>query len=67
MIQVNEKKMEWKDNMKISDLFIFLGIENTVPSLIVVMNGILINKKKWDEIEIADNSKFHILKILHGG
>ena len=67
-IKVNgeEKKIDLeKDNALLSRTLEFMGYK---PNTIVVeLNNLIINSKKWDEITLGDGDNLEIVSIVGGG
>jgi len=65
MIRVNNKEVEWKEGLTISD--ILKNMEITCPQYIVSVNDHRIPSDEHDVYCIEDHSKIRVLYICHGG
>jgi thiamine biosynthesis protein ThiS len=65
MITINSKRIEGYENSKLSDL---LRDKNLLlPGVIVVVNGKLIHKDRYDEIKVSRTEKIVITHVMGGG
>ncbi len=65
MINVNDKDMEWVEDMTVLDL---IGkIENTEHCAAVRLNNVLISSPNFDKTIIPDNAKIYLLPLIAGG
>lgn len=65
MINVNDKDMDWFENMTISDLMV--NIENTDHCAAVRVNNVLVSSPNFDKTSIPDNAKIYLLPLIAGG
>jgi len=65
MIEVDEKQMQWSENLTIANLLKIL--DNTEFCSVVRLNGKLVSSPKFDETFIPDNSKIQLLPLVAGG
>ena len=65
MINVDDKDMDWVEDMTISDLI--EKIENTDHCAAVRLNNVLVSSPNFDKIIIPDNAKIYLLPLIAGG
>jgi len=65
MIEVNEKKVPWSENMTIVSLL--LTLENVEFCAVVRLNGKLVSSPNFAKATIPDNSKIQLLPLVAGG
>ena len=65
MINVNDKDMEWVEDMTVLDL---IGkIKNTDHCAAVRLNNVLVSSPNFDKTIIPDNAKIYLLPLIAGG
>jgi len=65
MIKVDDKDMDWSENMTISDLI--KRIENTDHCAAVRLNNLLVSSPNFDKTIIPDNAEINLLPLIAGG
>ncbi|MBU8910723.1 MAG: sulfur carrier protein ThiS [Desulfobacterales bacterium] len=65
MIEVDEKQVQWSENMTIASLLETL--DNVEFCSVVRLNGKLVSSPKFTETIIMDNSKIQLLPLVAGG
>jgi len=65
LIEVNEKKMQWLENMTIASLL--KTLDNVEFCAVVRLNGKLVSSPDFAEIPVEDNSKIQLLPLVAGG
>ncbi|MCP3872837.1 MAG: sulfur carrier protein ThiS [Desulfobacteraceae bacterium] len=65
MIEVDEKQIEWSENMTIASLLETL--DNSEFCSVVRINGKLFSSPLFAETMISDNSKIQLLPLVAGG
>jgi len=67
MIRVNDREMNWHDDMSLFEVFQFLEYKLKVPVVLVHVNGQMVKKSLWQEYRVADNVVIKIYNIVCGG
>jgi thiamine biosynthesis protein ThiS len=65
MIEVDENKMQWSEDMTIASLL--KSMKETDFCSVVRLNGKLISSPNFTETYIQDNSKIQLLPLVAGG
>lgn len=65
MIEVDEKKMQWSENMTIASLL--EKMENINFCSVVRLNGKLVSSPQFAETKIKDGSVIQLLPLVAGG
>ena len=65
-IYVNGKLLEIKDNSKIIDAFVSLGLD-TRNGVAVAVNNHVIPKLNWDVVVLQPDDKITVIKATQGG
>lgn len=65
MIQVDDKKMQWSEDMTIASLLATL--ENVEFCSVVRLNGKLVSSPKFARTKIEDRSTVQLLPLVAGG
>ena len=65
LIEVNEKQVQWSENMTIASLL--KTLDNVEFCSVVRLNGKLISSPKFAETIIEDNAKMQMLPLVSGG
>lgn len=65
MIEVDEKKMQWSENMTIASLL--KTLDHVEFCAVVRLNGKLVSSPKFAETPIKDNAKIQLLPLVAGG
>jgi len=65
VINVNDKDMDWFENMTIS--YLIEKIENTDHCAAVRLNNLLVSSPNFDKTIIPDNAKLYLLPLIAGG
>jgi len=65
MINVNDKDMDWYEDMTISNLMEV--IEDTDYCAAVRINDVLFSSPNFDKTIIPDNAKVYLLPLIAGG
>jgi len=65
MIEVDEKKMPWSENMTLATLLETL--DNMEFCSVVRLNGKLVSSPQFSETRIQDNSTIQLLPLVAGG
>ncbi|WP_457551117.1 sulfur carrier protein ThiS [Desulfobacula sp.] len=65
MIEVNEKQVQWSENMTIASLL--KTLDNVEFCSVVRLNGKLVSSPKFAETIIEDNAKMQLLPLVSGG
>ncbi|MCK5311709.1 MAG: MoaD/ThiS family protein [Desulfobacteraceae bacterium] len=65
MIKVDDKNMDWFENMTVSDLI--KRIENTDHCAAVRLNNVLVSSPNFDKTIIPDNAEIYLLPLIAGG
>ena len=65
MIEVDEKELQWSNDMTIVALL--KTLDNVEFCSVVRLNGRLISSPKFKETIIPDNSKIQLLPLVAGG
>ena len=66
-IIVNNRKMEWDEEMTFPDIFRFLGYKITSPVVVTRVNGQLIKKDQRDNFRFQNGAVVTVLNFLRGG
>ena len=67
-INVNgeEKKIEFcEENASLSQTLEFMGYKSN--TIVVELNNLIVNSKKWDEVTLKNGDKLEIVSIVGGG
>ena len=67
MITVNNKKMEWRQDLSFDDIFTFLGYRIKNPHVVIRVNGRIVKRAARNSFKIPDNAKIDVIKALYGG
>ena len=65
MIEVDEKKMQWSEEMTIAS--ILKQVEDAKFCSVVRLNGRLVSSPKFLETKVPDNSILQLLPLVAGG
>ncbi len=65
MIEVDEKKMQWSEEMTIAS--ILKQVEDAKFCSVVRLNGRLVSSPKFLETKVPDNSVLQLLPLVAGG
>lgn len=65
MIEVDEKPMQWSENLTISDLL--QKLDKGKFCSVVRLNGRLVSSPKFAQTLIPDHSKIQLLPLVAGG
>ena len=65
MLVVDEKQVQWYENMTIASLL--KTLDNVEFCAVVRLNGKLVSSPKFAETIIEDNSKIQLLPLVAGG
>ncbi len=65
MIEVNKRKVEYVEDETVDQLL--KRMKYSFPLVIVKINGKVIPRKKFPEINIPDNSKIAVIHMISGG
>ena len=65
MIEVDEKQIQWSENMTIESLLKI--VENVKFCSVVRLNGRLVSSPKFKDTIIPDNAKVQLLPLVAGG
>ncbi len=65
MIKVDEKKMQWSEEMTIAS--ILKQVEDAKFCSVVRLNGRLVSSPKFFETKVPDNSILQLLPLVAGG
>jgi len=65
LIEVDEKQMQWSENMTIASLL--MTLDNVEFCAVVRLNGRLVSSPRFTETPIEDNSKIQLLPLVAGG
>ncbi len=65
LIEVNEKQVQWSENMTIASLL--KTLDNVEFCSVVRLNGKLVSSPKFAETIIEDNAKMQMLPLVSGG
>jgi len=65
LIEVNENKIAWRENMSVSELLKIC--KYSFPLIIVKVNGELVAKSEYDTFLIADGSNVSVIHLMSGG
>jgi len=65
LIEVDEKQVQWSENMTIASLL--KTLDNVDSCAVVRLNGRLVSSPKFTETLIPDNSKIQLLPLVAGG
>ncbi len=65
MIEVDEKKMQWSEEMTIAS--ILKQVEDAKFCSVVRLNGRLVSSPKFSETKVPDNSILQLLPLVAGG
>lgn len=65
MIEVNENKIAWRQNLSVSELLKMC--KYSFPLIIVKVNGEFVAKSDYDTFLIADGSTVSVIHLMSGG
>lgn len=65
MIRLNNRDFEWQNGMTVKSLMVLK--KYTFPKIIVTINEILVDEKKYEETPIMDGDDVKIIHLLAGG
>ena len=65
MIEVDEKELQWSNNLTVATLL--KTLDNVEFCSVVRLNGRLVSSPKFKETIITDNSKIQLLPLVAGG
>jgi len=65
MIKVNHRNIDFNENMTVKSLI--MDLKYSFPTLIVSVNGKLINKDNYEETAIQDGDDIRIIHPIAGG
>ncbi len=66
-IIVNNREMEWYEEITFQDIFRFLGYKITSPVVVTQVNGQLIKKSQRDKFRFPNGADVTVLNYLSGG
>jgi thiamine biosynthesis protein ThiS len=64
-LQINGKKIEWKDNETITQLLKRVGY--VFPLVIFKLNGEVIPRNKFSQVTVPDNAEIDVIHMISGG
>lgn len=67
MITVNDREIEWNEDITFQDIFKFLEYNISKPYVMTKVDGRTIEKHARDNFKIIDGSHIIVLNLLHGG
>jgi len=67
MIRVNDKEMNWHDDMSLFEVFRFLGYKLKIPVVLVQVNGQVVKKSRWEEYRVPEGAVIKIYNMVCGG
>ncbi len=65
MIEVNENKIAWRQNLSVSELLKIC--KYSFPLIIDKVNGEFVAKSEYDTFFIADGSTVSVIHLMSGG
>ncbi|MDW7739430.1 MAG: sulfur carrier protein ThiS [Bacillota bacterium] len=65
MIEVNGRKMDWRDNLTVEKLLSEMNY--TYPMILVKVNGQPVKAEEWSEFIIPDNAVVQAHHLIAGG
>ena len=65
MIEVNENKIAWHENMSVSELLKIC--KYSFPLIIVKVNGEFVARPEYETYLIADGSNVSVIHLMSGG
>ena len=65
MINVDDKDMDWFENMTVS--YLIETIDNTDHCAVVRLNNVLVSSPNFEKTIIPDNAEIYLLPLIAGG
>ena len=65
MIRINEKEIEWREGMTVSDAM--NDAELSFPLVVVAVNDQIIPKRELGNYELSDGDEIEVLHLTSGG
>ncbi len=67
MVYVNNKEMEWREDLSFDEILEFLGYRIKSVPVVIRVNNRIVRKAERDGYKIPDNAKVEVIKALGGG
>ncbi len=67
MVYVNNREMEWRENLSFDDVLEFLGYKIKSVPVVIRVNGKIVRKGEREGYRIPDNARIEVIKALGGG
>ena len=65
MIRINEKEIEWREGMTVTDAM--NDVDITFPLVVVSVNDQIIPKREQGNYELSDGDEIKVLHLASGG
>ena len=65
MIRINEKEIEWRQGMTVSDAM--NDVDMSFPLVVVAVNDQIIPKRELGNYELSDGDEIKVLHLTSGG
>ena len=65
MIRINEKEIEWREGMTVSDAM--NDVDISFPLVVVSVNDQIIPKRELGNYELSDGDEIKVLHLTSGG
>jgi sulfur carrier protein len=67
VIHVNGVPTEGRDGATIAELLVALGVEAQARGVAVAVNGEVVPRSSWPELQVADGDRVEALTAMQGG